>query len=253
MSYDLQKADFWKRISAFLFDFIIIGIVIVGVAWGLSAALKFDYYKSNLDACYEEYEKEFGIDFGISADDFNALSEEDQAKYTAAAKKMETDTNTYYYYNMTVNLLLVIVIISILVGFVALEFVVPLIFGNGQTLGKKIFGIGVMRCDGVKITTFMVFVRSILGKCTIETLIPVMVFIMIITNLTGLVGIIILFGLPLAQIILLFATKARTPIHDIMAGTVTVDMASQMIFDTPEQLLEYKTRIAEERANRAEY
>ncbi len=30
--YDFQKADMWKRISAWLFDFIMIGIVIVGVA-----------------------------------------------------------------------------------------------------------------------------------------------------------------------------------------------------------------------------
>ena len=34
-----------------------------------------------------------------------------------------------------------------------------------------------------------------------------------------------------------------------MAGTVTVDMASQMIFDTPEQLLAYKQRIHTEAVN----
>jgi uncharacterized RDD family membrane protein YckC len=255
MSYDLQKADFWKRISAALFDFILIGILIVGVAWGLSAALKFDEYKAGLDKRYELYEAEFGIDFDISADDYKALSEETKAKYIEASERMKSDETTFYYYNMTVNLMLIIVIFSILVGFAVLEFIVPLLLGNGQTLGKKIFGIGVMRVDGVKVTPFMMFVRTILGKCTIETLIPVMVFIMIITNLTGIVGLVILFGLPLAQIILLFATNSngRTPIHDIMSGCVTVDIASQMIFDTPEALLEYKTRIAAEKAERADY
>lgn len=253
MNNDLQRADFWKRISAFLFDFIIIGIVIVGVAWALSAALRFDDFKNHLDACDKAYEEEFGIDFDITADEFEKLTEEERQKYDEASKKLMTDDVRYYYYSMTVNLMLIIVIISVLVGHLLIELIVPLILGNGQTLGKKIFGIAVMRSDGVKVTAFQMFVRAILGKCTVETLIPVLVVIMIISNVTGVLGLVVLFALVLAQCILLIVTKARTPIHDLMAVTVTVDIASQRIFDTAEDLLEYKKKRQAEIAAKSDY
>ena len=243
--YDLQKADMWKRISAWLFDFIIIGIVIVGVAWGLSAALNYDTHYENLEASYDKYEEEYGIKLDISEEDKAKLSEEELEKYREAGEKMQKDPQIRGCYTVVVNLVLTITALSIMLGFVLMEFVVPLIFGNGQTLGKKIFGIGVMRQDGVRVTALQMFARGILGKCTLETLVPVFIFIMIILRVTGIVGLAVLAALALSQIVLLIAKKERTPIHDVMAGTVTVDMASQMIFDSTEELLEYKQRVHE--------
>ena len=62
--------------------------------------------------------------------------------------------------------------LSTLIAFLLLEFAVPLMLKNGQTLGKKIFGVAVVRVDGVKVSPVMVFARGILGKCTIGTLAP---------------------------------------------------------------------------------
>ena len=42
MIYDLQKASMWKRISAAMFDGILLGIAAVLFAWLLSLALGFD-------------------------------------------------------------------------------------------------------------------------------------------------------------------------------------------------------------------
>ena len=42
MTFDLQRANVWKRISAFLFDVILLAIACVLCAWGLSALLRFD-------------------------------------------------------------------------------------------------------------------------------------------------------------------------------------------------------------------
>lgn len=39
MTFDLQRANVWKRISAFLFDVILLAIACVLCAWGLSALL----------------------------------------------------------------------------------------------------------------------------------------------------------------------------------------------------------------------
>ena len=150
---------------------------------------------------------------------------------------------------MIINLSFLIVTFSVLIGYLITEFAVPVFLGNGQTLGKKIFGVGVMRCDGIKVTPLIMFVRTVIGKCTIETLIPIYIIIMLIFNIMDIVGLLCLFGMLLTQAGLLVFTRARTPIHDVFAHTVTVDMASQMIFDTPEDLLEYKKRIHAETVN----
>ncbi len=244
--YDLQRADMWKRISAWLFDFILLGIVIVGAAWGLSAALKYDTHWEALEACYDKYEQEYGISFDITEEQRAELTEEQLAKYKEAGEKMQEDATIRVKYTLVVNLILIITSCSILIGHVIMEFVIPLAFGNGQTLGKKIFGIGVMRLDGVKVTPLQMFVRSILGKCTVETLVPVFCVITVLLKVMGIIGIAVMAAILLSQIVLVFATKTHTPIHDVMAGTVTVDMASQMIFDTPEELIAYKQRIHQE-------
>ena len=44
MIFDLQKASAWKRISAGLFDEIILGIAVVGLAFVFSVLFKYDDY-----------------------------------------------------------------------------------------------------------------------------------------------------------------------------------------------------------------
>ena len=46
--------------------------------------------------------------------------------------------------------------------------------------------------------------------------------------------------------------KDLRPLHDLLAQTVAVDMASQLIFDSPEDLLEYKKRLHAEDAEKRE-
>lgn len=247
MHTDLQKADFWKRISAGLFDFILIFVVALGLMIALSGLLRFDFYYDGLNQCYAEY----GIN--VSYDEYQNFSEEEMAAYNNAMTQMVRDEKFDYYNTMTINLGLIIISFSVLIAYAVLEFIVPILFKNGQTLGKKMFGIGVMRSDGVRLTTFMLFVRSILGKCTVEMLIPVLILLMIIFGITGIVGLAVLAGLALAQIILFAANKTRTLIHDVMAHTVVIDLGSQMIFDTEEALIEYKEKIQAERAARSDY
>ena len=129
----------------------------------------------------------------------------------------------------------------------------PLILGNGQTVGKKVFSISVTRVDGVKLTTLQLFVRTLLGRFTIETMFPAYIIIMIIWGSLGMVGTVILVALLLLQLILMAATQNRSLIHDLLAGTVVVDHMSQKIFRTTDDLIAHKKRIAAERAARQEY
>ena len=81
----------------------------------------------------------------------------------------------------------------------------------------------------------------------------ILIVIIILFANAGIVGTAVLLLILVLQCILFFATANKTVIHDIMAGTVAVDYASQMIFDSAEALLEYKKRIHAEQSARETY
>ena len=240
---DLQRAGMWKRLSAALFDSIILFTVIVGMALLLSSVLNYDSHVNRMNELEQQYGEKYGVDLNITLEELKALSEEERQVYEAADEAYSQDPDVIYTYNMMLSMAMVIVTFAILLGYLLLEFLVPLLLGNGQTLGKKLFGIGVMRIDSVRLPSVRLFARTVLGKFTIGTMIPVYVVIMIIFGRLGMFGTVLIGALLLVQAILFFGTYAHTPIHDKLAGTVTVDLASQMIFDSPEALLEYKKRI----------
>ena len=240
---DLQRAGMWKRLSAALFDSIILFTVIVGMALLLSSVLHYDQYVSRMNELEQQYGEEFGVDLNITLEELKALSEEERQVYEAADAAYSQDPDVIYTYNMMLSLAVVIITFAILLGYLILEFLVPLLLKNGQTLGKKLFGIGVMRVDSVRLPSVLLFARTVLGKFTIGTMIPVYMVIMIVFGRLGMFGTVLIGALLLVQAILFFGTHEHTPIHDKLAGTVTVDLASQMIFDSPEALLEYKKRI----------
>lgn len=239
MNIDLQKPSIWKRISAAMFDCLILVIVVVGVGYVLSAVTGYNAYNKTLQDAYDRYESEYEIEFEITGEEYLAMSETEKATYDAAYDALIKDEAAMYAYNMVLSLTMVIISGSILAAYLLLEFVVPLKLGNGQTIGKKIFGIGVMRVDAVQLTTIQLFIRTILGKFTIETMIPVYIVIMIFFNIIGVEGTIVLGALALIQFIILCVNKNRSVIHDLLAGTVVVDIASQKIFKDQEALLEY--------------
>ena len=70
-----------------------------------------------------------------------------------------------------------------------------------------------------------------------------MIIVMIVFGIMGIVGTVVIIAMLIAQIVLVSATKARTPLHDKLAHTVAVDYASQMMFDSPEAMIAYKQRI----------
>ena len=253
MVHDIQKASFWKRISAYIFDMIMLVIVAVGIAFLLSTLLGYDSYSDRLNACYTKYEEEYGIDFDITEEDYTQMSDAEKEIYTKATEALASDSEANYVYTMMFYLTLLIVTFSILAGYLLLEFVVPLIFKNGQTLGKKIFGIAVMRVDGVKLSPLQLFVRTLLGKYTIETMLPVLILIMLFFNAINAICIFVIAAIGLIQIVMLITTRTNSAIHDKFSGTVAVDMASQMIFETVDDMIEYKKKLHADEASRQKY
>lgn len=251
--YDFQKASMSKRISAALFDLILLCIAAVGFALALSALLAYDAQLDALDGIQAAYEQEYTVDadvyevkLEISYDEYEALSAEQKEIYQNAYNAFSADATANYLSAKLLNLSLLITSFAILLAYLAVEFVVPLLIGNGQTLGKKIFGVALMREDGVKVSSVILFVRTVLGKYAVETMVPVFVVMMILLQTMGTVGVIVLGGLLVLQIALVMTSPARTPLHDKLARTVCVDLASQRIFDTPEEMQAYRERIRAE-------
>ena len=245
--YDLQKANMWKRISAALFDVILLVIAILGFALLLTTILDFDGYMEQKNALDVKYITEYGLDPDLTQAELDAFTDEEKESYMAAVdaanEAIRKDPELSRVLGMLLSLAMVITTFSILFGYLIFEFLVPLLLKNGQTLGKKIFGVAVMRVDGVRLSPLLLFARTVLGKYTIGTMVPVFAVILMLFGKMGFLGVLIVGGLTLLQAILFFGSQNHTPIHDKLAQTVTVDMASQMIFESPEALLEYKKRI----------
>ena len=180
----LQKASTWKRISAWMLDFILLSMLVMMFAMILSSVLGFDAHSKALDDAYAKYEKEYGISFDIDQITYEEMTEQQKANYDAAYEALLADKDAIRAYNLVINLTMVIVSISILLGAGVLEYIVPLILKNGQTVGKKVFSVAIVRKDGVRLNTMQLFVRALLGKYVLSLMLPVMLIMMLFQKLS---------------------------------------------------------------------
>ena len=245
MIMDIQKAYMGKRIIAWLFDSIMLVILVMLLASVLSDAMGYDAHLDKLDSQYALYEKEYGVSFEITQEAYDAMSKEQQAEFDDAYLALSNDPDTVYAYNMLLSMSLLIASLAILGAYLLTEFLVPLLLRNGQTIGKKVFGVALMRKDGIKISPVILFIRTILGKMAIGTMIPLMMLFMMYWGTIGVVGPAVLIILVAAQLCLVIFTRNRTTIHDLLAKTVAVDMSSQMIFDSEEERIAYEKELQE--------
>ena len=144
MIYDLQRGSLLKRASAFLLDGILLVILVTGFAFALSAIFRYNYYSDIYDAGLARYSAQFDIDFNDIMDE-SSLTEEQKAVYNAALDAMNDDDEMVHAFGMMISIIVAEISLAIVFSFMILEFVLPLILKNGQTVGKKIFGLGVMR------------------------------------------------------------------------------------------------------------
>ena len=249
MIYDLQKASIMKRIAAGIFDLILTVIIAVGVMWLLSAIFNLDSYSKQM----EEYVEEYSVKYNIDIQKFSKMdletyestySKEERAFHAQIEKEMQKDDRILKAYSLWYNLTIIMVTLGVLIGVLVIEFVVPLILGNGQTIGKKCFSICVMMQNGVKLKTFPLLARSLLGKFTIETMIPCYIFAMRFLGKGNDFQIILLLGLGILQLALIITNPFNTLLHDSLSFTTVVDKESQMIFETEDDLIKYKEKIA---------
>lgn len=253
MSVTLQKASFWKRISAFLFDFIVTVMLTMGFATVINAVCGYDQKAAELNSYSTYYEEYYGIDFDISEEDFYLLSEEEQSVYDEAKKALYSDADYQDACQDVFYLTLLMYGGGALIAFLIWYFAIPLFFGYGRTMGKKIFGIAVIRTNCVKVSAPVLFVRTVVGMYAIETMVPLALLIMIWFNMMGIVGLITIGLLEILQVAMLIVTKTHSSIHDLLTDTAVVEFSSQQIFDTQEDLMHYVQEEHAKAVENAEY
>ena len=185
----------WKRIAAALLDFFLLILVASAVILLLMAVFDMESHSDAFQSRCDEFEQIYGTDFDMSGDDYTALDEAGKKAYNDAADALSKDEAANYHFSMIMSLTLLSVTLGFFIAYLVTEFAVPLLLKNGQSIGKKAFGIGVMREDGVKISAVQLFARTVLGKFTIETMVPIFILIMLYFDLMGIVGIIVLAGM----------------------------------------------------------
>lgn len=250
---EIQRASIAKRISAGLLDVIAVSIIATLCAWLISLAADYDGWNKKLEDSYSRYESQYGVTFRITEEEYNNKSSSDKENYDNAYKALVGDSEAMKAYSMVTNLMILTVSLGLFIAVLIWEFVVPLFLKDGRTVGSLIFGIAVMRSNGVRISHISLFIRAILGKYAIETMISVYIIMMIFMNAIGIVGPLVICGILLMQLILIISTKNNQLIHCILSDTVVVDYGSQRIFDSQEDLLEHKKREARDRAERNPY
>ena len=238
--YDIQNASVWKRLSAWLLDVIVLLILATGFAYVISLITNYSYYDDKLHEYYAKYEEEYDAKISITNAEYEELPEEEKQKYIDMFEALNNDQDVLYVYNMTINLMMVIVSLGGLFAVILSEFVVPLILKNGQTIGKKVFAIGVVKNNAVRITHFQLFVRAFFGKYAIELMIPAIMILLLLFGNGNMFSVLLLAGIALLQLGFCIFTKNHQAIHDILSYTVVVDLQTQMIFENEDELLEYK-------------
>ncbi|MBQ2953347.1 MAG: RDD family protein [Clostridia bacterium] len=253
MISDLQKASMWKRASAFLLDAILLVVLATGFFLVISLITGYDQHMNIVSEAYERIGTQYGITSEMKQKDQADMTPEELAAMNAANAAIAADAEAVHSYQMVSTLSVLIVSLGLLASFLLLEFAVPLLLGDGQTIGKKIFGIGLMHTEGVRLGHVALFIRTVLGKYAVETMPLALSLVFIIGGIGSPVFLLITAVLLIAQVILLIVSRENALLHDRMAVTVAVDLASQMIFDTHEQLLEYKKKAHAEKAASSVY
>lgn len=121
-------------------------------------------------------------------------------------------------------------------------FVFPLIFKNGQTLGKKMLNLALISTENVRVKNWQILARVLIGAWAIECVFSFYTFVLTYVLPLGL----------LVSIIMAVFSKKRMALHDFAGGTIVVDYSATIIVDTVEErkaLIEEENKAKEESKN----
>lgn len=119
---------------------------------------------------------------------------------------------------------------SLIVGSLIVYVLMPLIFKKGQTIGKKVFKIGLCNYEGYSLADYQIFLRYVplfllLSAQLIPNVFSSILMIVIIYTLVFMIS-----------FTFAVASPKKCALHDFAARTIVVDLSTSIIFDN--QILE---------------
>ena len=97
MVTDLQKASLWKRMSAGLFDVILLIMLAVGMATLLSWVCGYDAQKQAYDNVCASYEAQYDVTFQITQEQYEGFSEAERQAYDTAYDALIADQDLWHF------------------------------------------------------------------------------------------------------------------------------------------------------------
>ena len=223
---ELKKAPTIRRISAGIVDLILIIVVMVAVILVIKPYCSLDTKEAELEAVYDEYCDEYGIDPELTQEEYDKMTKEEQDAYNAAVQRANEALNNDKYvielFYAINKLYLFIALAGISIASLIVELVVPLVLGNGQTIGKKIFKLGVRNKHGYKASIVQLLARSLLGKILPAMGIVVLLYLFLVAIWSD--AVLALLGIAVLEILVYMLTKRNALIHDVITSTACVDM-----------------------------
>ena len=105
-----------------------------------------------------------------------------------------------------------------------------------------------MMDNGVKVKSIPLFVRALLGKFTVETMIPVYAAVYLFFGRLNILMVFLTFVMVITNLLMIIISPKNNLLHNVISYTVVVDKQSQMIFETEEELIKYKEEAARKKA-----
>lgn len=262
--FELRQAKISKRIAAFVMDMIMFFIIFAGALFAFEN-FSVDYNENRIvyeEKCLEhnlsfetinengeKYVKTWTIqDYLESSYASSSCKVSNSSNLTSVSSECQEEFNKFFLknnenfskdevalkaFNNVLNYRISFYAISTLVGLIIVNLVFPLIFKNGQTLGKKIMHLGLVSKKGIKVSKLNVIGRFLLGIFAVEVM-PLMMYFAAsnVFGMTAIIGVLV----TVVNFCLIVFTKNHTMIHDYIGGTIVIDLDTTVIFNTLEEM-----------------
>ncbi|MBP3728917.1 MAG: RDD family protein [Lachnospiraceae bacterium] len=201
----------------------LVGILAIGLGLLLSQILGYGSVAAKLEEKISRYESEYQVRFGISLNEYEALSSEGQKNFDAAYDALIADQEVLDTYRRQVNLMVIIVNCSLLVAYLVLEFALPLKIGHGRSPGKWAFGLAVTDADGSQARPSALFIRAVLGKFALCAL-PLSYLLTMMFFGTVTMASLAISGILIMVQLFLFLSPSHAMLQDRLSATAVVDL-----------------------------
>lgn len=251
--FSIHIAPVSRRFGAGMFDLIILIIIATGLVLLCNCVFGYDSLFTQYEKDIERIEREYGISLDITGNEYAGLSEQQMRRYDEAYDALISETSITENYQKLIKTIVLSITIALFLAYTITDIVLPIVFREGRTLGKKLFGLCLISYNQVRVSNYQIVSRALLGKFAVETMVLAYSAVLLLFNKIGIAQLVLVTALFMAQVGFFLFGGNRRLLHDVLAQTVVADYATQKIYESYDSLLDAKKEQAALEAEHAEY